>query len=307
MNPRTIESERVFMNTRINIKVFSDEERKVIEGKIEEAFSKFDYVVKKFTRFEDSSELSGLNKQKEAKVSQELFDLIKFELKLAEESDGAFDPTIIDLLETYGYKKGYDFSILDQPEKLKEEIKNIMNTRADFRKVELDEAKLTIKLADKQKLDLGAVGKGYAIDLAAEVLMPLKNFIINAGGDIYAHGHGKDKDFWSAGLQFTDEKGESTIFEKVELKDQALASSGSWARKVKYFHHLIDPKSGNPVQDTLQTFVIAKTATLADAYSTLLFVMGQEGLKILEKEQLEGMAIMNNNQIYKTKHFPFQN
>ncbi|MBN1915835.1 FAD:protein FMN transferase [Candidatus Dojkabacteria bacterium] len=302
--PRIIEQERVFMNSKLNIKVFSDAERDEIEKKIDEAFSKFRYIVNRFTRFEETSELAKLNDSKKAfEASKELFRLVRFSLDVAEETDGAFDPTIIDLIEAYGYKKGYDFSVLEDPEKIRKEIDTLVKDRPNFRDIKLNEKASTITLAKNQRIDLGGIGKGYAMDLARKVLLPLKNFLINAGGDIYAHGVNKENKPWTAGLLFVDEKGKSEVIRKMNLKNQALASSGSWARKVKYFHHLLNPKTGKPCSKILQSFVVAKSAILADAYSTALFVAGRDGIKLLERKELEGMLVDKEHTIYKTKGF----
>ena len=307
LHPRIIEQERVYMNTTINIKVLSDESREKIEKGLDEAFSKFKYVVDKFTRFEPTSELSKLNSAGGPfKVSEELFDLVKFSLKIAEETGGAFDPTIIDLLEAYGYKKGYDFSVLENREKLQKEIDQIAKTRPSFMDIKLNDENNSVVLAKKQRIDLGGVGKGYAIDLAAKVLLPFKNFIINAGGDIYVSGTNKDKKLWNAGLLFIDEKGQTKLIGKVDMKDQALASSGSWARKVKYFHHLLNPRTGKPHNEILQTFVIAKRAIDADAYSTALFVSGQDGIEVLEAKGIDGMFIDSEHNIHTTKGFNYE-
>lgn len=304
MKARIIEQERVFMNSKVNIKVFSDTPRETIEKKIEEAFSKFRYVVDRFTRFEETSELSKLNNAGKAfRATTELFRLVQFSLDIAEETNGAFDPTIIDLLEAYGYKKGYDFSILENPGKIQKEIDMLVRNRPSFRDIKLNKESSTIILAKGQRIDLGGVGKGYAIDLAAEVLLPFKNFLINAGGDIYAHGVNKKGKPWTAGLLFVDEKGRSEITGKADLENQAVASSGSWARKVKYFHHLLNPKTGEPFNEILRTFVIAKTAIEADAYSTALFVTGDQGLKILERKGIEGAFVDKEHIIHKTKGF----
>ena len=307
MKLRIIQQERNFMNSRINIKVFSDKSREEIESKLEEAFSKFRYVVDKFTRFDEKSELSRLNNSTgEFKVSQELFELVQFAIKLAKETEGAFDPTIIDLLEAYGYKRKYDFSILNNPNLLKKEIAVITKERASFKDIKLNRKKLTIKLKPKQKVDLGSIGKGYAMDLAVEVLKPLKNFLINAGGDIFAHGVNKKNKPWKAGLLLVDEKGKTKVIGKVELKNQALASSGSWARKVSYFHHLLNPKTGKPIDNVLQTFVIADTAMIADAYSTVLFTIGKNGLKLLEEKGVEGLILTKGEKKYMTNEMKFQ-
>jgi thiamine biosynthesis lipoprotein len=293
--------ERVFMNTKIRITVYSDAGTVATREQINIAYSKFDEVVRKYTRFKETSELAVLNSNqgKAHRVSAEFFQLVKYMLDLAETTKGVFDPTIIDLLEAYGYDAGYHFAKLDDPG-LNNEIAKLVKSRPSWRDIELDEEKLTIQLAPKQRLDLGSVGKGFAIDLAYDALNVFESFIINAGGDVKAKGTSParrsfSEGGWTVGLEqhpLPNRPPEpAKIIGSVELHDQALAGSGGWARRVKFFHHLLDPQTGLPRNEVSQSFVLAPTALDADAWATTLFFLGKPGLKLLESQNLEGLLI----------------
>lgn len=280
MKKQIITQQKHFMNTTITIKIVQTDQRTVqILDTIDEAFGEFDRIVKKFTRFNEDSELSNLNRQPETwiQVSKEFFMLIEFILDLAKKTNGVFDPTVIDFLETYGYDKNYDFSKLDNPE-LDMFVKDIASKRASWKDIAIDSKNRKIKLAQNQKLDLGAVGKGYAIDCASEKLQAVsRDFLIDAGGDIRAQGNNESGNPWTVTLQ-----SKNRDIGTIELNTQALASSGSWARKVKQFHHLLDPTTGKPVEKNYDTvFVTAPTAMQADAWATALFV-GGESLEVPE-------------------------
>lgn len=269
-----------FMNTVITIKVVQDTQSTVtILDAIESAFGEFDRIVKSYTRFNEDSELSNLNRNAGSfvKVSDEFLTLIKFMLDLAEKTDGSFDPTIIDFLEVYGYDKNYDFSKLNNP-KLDELVQDKLNSRKSFKEIEIDEANKKVRLAKSQKIDLGGIGKGYAIDCAFEKLSSakLKNFLIDAGGDIRASGKNEQDLFWTVGLKHKNENDEEVILGEVELKNKALACSGSWARKVKQFHHLINPRTGKPENSRKTVYVEADTGLLSDSWATAIFVGGQQ-------------------------------
>lgn len=271
-----IERSKKFMNTDIIFKVVRDTEPTVkILDLIEEGFYQFDRIVKSYTRFDENSELSNLNRMNgsDVRVSKEFFLLVEYMISLANKTKGAFDPTVIDYLEVYGYDKNYDFTKLDQPE-LNQYVENIFRTRKSYKEIKLNKKDLTIKLAKGQRIDLGGVGKGYAIDCAYKVFKDggIKNFLINAGGDMRASGKNKNKEFWKVELIHENEKGEKIAVGMVELKNEALACSGSWARKVKQFHHLINIKTGKPVENKKTIFVKAKTAMVADSWATALFV-----------------------------------
>ncbi|BCX13640.1 MAG: FAD:protein FMN transferase [Candidatus Dojkabacteria bacterium] len=268
-----IEQQKNFMNTIITIKVVQIDQHTVqILDTIEEAFYEFDRVVKKFTRFNEDSELTNLNRQAGdwVKVSREFFDLIKFMLEMFKQTSGFFDPTIIDFLETYGYDPNYNFSKLENPN-LPKEILNIAKKRPSFNEISLDEKNLKVKLKPKQRIDLGAIGKGWAMDLASQKIKKVSgDFLIDAGGDVIAYGKNALSKPWNVTL-----KSKNREIGTINLQNQAIASSGNWARKVKFFHHLINPFTGQPVETNYDTvFVVAQTSLVADAWATALFVGG---------------------------------
>jgi thiamine biosynthesis lipoprotein len=270
-----IEQQKKFMNTIITIKVVQTDQRTVqILDTINDAFFEFERIVEKYTRFNENSELTNLNRQagKWVGVNKEFFYLVKFMLDMYRKTGGCFDPTVIDFLETYGYDPNYDFSKLSNPN-LKKFVSKIAKNRIPFEKIEMDEKNLKIKLQKSQRLDLGGIGKGWAMDLAANKIKKISSdFLIDAGGDVIASGKNVELKPWNITL-----KSYKKIIGSINLNNQAIASSGNWARRVKHFHHLIDPVSGNPVKTKYSTvFVLAKKALLADAWATALFVGGKK-------------------------------
>jgi thiamine biosynthesis lipoprotein len=280
---KLVERQFNFMNTTITIKVVQQQELTVkVSQAIENAFGEFDRIVKKYTRFNESSELSNLNRSagEWVQVSDEFLFLIKTMLALAGKSDGVFDPTIIDFLEIYGYDAKYDFTKLDNLD-LKNIVEKRAKTRPSWKEIEIDEENKKVKLALTQKIDLGGIGKGYAIDCAHDRLKEVvENFLIDAGGDIRASGKNEEDKKWNVGLKSIDSQNNPVILASLELDNESLASSGSWARKVKNFHHLINPTTGEPENKFKTVFVTAPTAMESDAWATTLFVGGE---KILEK------------------------
>lgn len=304
MLPKKFEQEEVFMNTRINIQVFSDLGTVKTKEKLQEAFRCFDYVVKKYTRFDPKSELSKLNNSggMPHKVSKELFELIEYMLELAKETNGAYDPTIIDLLESYGYKADSDFTELDDP-KLYENIQKLIKARPSPSEIKLDKKNLTLTLAKRQRIDLGSIGKGYAIDLAYEKLKDTHSFMINAGGDIRVKGPKPDGNPWTISLYYAQlpnkKLHKDMTLGNVELNQGSICGSGGWARKVRYFHHLLNPKTGIPINEISQTYVQAPTAMEADAWATVLFVTGKAGLKLI-KNPIKGIIVNSSGDLFKS-------
>lgn len=304
-------AERVLMNTIIRIQVTSTKGTVFTKEKIEEAFSCFDHVIEHFSRFNRKSELSLLNKGELAgeTLSQELYDLIKLALDTAYLTKGIYDPTIIDLLNAYGYDSASSFKGLKNP-KLADEIKKLIQNRPSFKEIELDSEKRMVKLVKGQKLDLGSVAKGYAVDLALDFLSKygFEGILVNAGGDVRALGVNPAHLPWQIALykaqlpnQSFDDKRPS--WGNVELLDESISGSGGWARRVGLFHHLINTASGFPQNDISQTFVIAPTATESDLWATVLFLMGKNALPLLQKKGYKGMAVDFKGAIYKSPQF----
>ncbi len=279
MSKSLIIRDKRFMNTLITFKVVRDNQATVdILDAIENAFGEFDRIVKSYTRFNEDSELSNLNRKSGewVEVSNEFIHLIAYMLNLSKESNGAFDPTIIDFLDLYGYNKNYDYSNLDNPE-LNKLVEELVKNRPSYKDIKIDEENRKVKLVKGQRIDLGAIGKGYAIDCAfTKLKVASNNFLIDAGGDIRSWGRNEKDNLWSVGLKSEDINGKESVFSMIELDNKALASSGSWARKIKQFHHLINPKTGLPENKYKTVYVMANDAITADSWATTIFVGGDK-------------------------------
>lgn len=325
MYTRKIEQEQVFMNTIIRITLYSDKSTIYSQEKIQQAFDCFGQVVKKYTRFNSKSELAKLNNSggKPFKVSADFFYLIEYMLDLSKLTDGSYDPTIIDLLETYGYGENRNFEALDDPDLFKN-IQQLIAHRPKPTEIKLDKKNLTVQLAPRQRLDLGSIGKGYAVDLAYDVLSDFPAFMINAGGDIRVKGpkpesepseevddddealqEGRpDNNNWQIALYKAQLPNKAlqqdSLLGTINLKEGSVCGSGGWARKVRFFHHLLNPKTGMPINEISQTFVIAPTAIEADTWTTVLFTLGEKGLELLRSKKLAGIVVDKDGKISQT-------
>ena len=124
-----------------------------------------------------ASELRQLTAGKRTRASPILFEAVRFALMVAEETGGAFDPTVGGRMAARGFNRHYlTREVTGAPES---------DDGVSFRDVEVDAHDRTILLRRPLTLDLGAVAKGLAIDMAARELQPFRNFAIDAGGDLY--------------------------------------------------------------------------------------------------------------------------
>jgi len=292
---KLISDQRIFMNTLVEFIAWSDLDRDKIHETFDLGFQQFHFVIERFSRFNKESELYRLNLSgnKKVNVSEELFNLLKYSIEIAEKTNGAYDPTIIDILEAYGYDAQYKFEKLHNKAILKKEIQNILKIRSSYKEIQLYPRSCSVKLARGQRLDFGSIGKGYAVDKAYKKLNPLSNFLINAGGDIKAMGEYKDKKPWLVGLKVP----KLGTIGRIRLQNESICCSGSWARKVKFFHHLVSPLNGKP-QNRFQTiFVKAKNAINADAWATALFVYKKDIYELIRKNNLKALLVYKNNKI----------
>jgi thiamine biosynthesis lipoprotein len=147
----------------------------------------------------------------------------------------------------------------------------------NYRNIVLDEDAGTVFLKRPgMQIGLGGVAKGYALDRAGEILRAggFDDFLIYAGGQVLVHGRRGDRP-WRVGIQHPREP---RHFAYVEIEDGSLATSGDYEHAYRHegrtYHHIIDPKTGFPADQTSAVTLISKTALWADAVDTALFIMG---------------------------------
>jgi thiamine biosynthesis lipoprotein len=170
------------------------------------------------------------------------------------------------------------------------------------RDVVIDRRARTVMLRQPLVLDLGAVAKGLAVDLAARELSGLRDFAIDAGGDLYLSGLNDAGAPWAIGIQDPDRAGE--IIEVRHLTDIAICTSGGYERTTSATgeHHLLDPRTGCSPRTLASATVLASSAMVADALATAAFVLGpSDGLRFLETQQVEGLLIGSDGARHRTR------
>jgi thiamine biosynthesis lipoprotein len=147
-------------------------------------------------------------------------------------------------------------------------------------------------------LDFGGIAKGYAVDRAVTVLegLGVTNAIIDAGGNFYALGTPRNREHWRVGIRHPLRLDE--VIARLPVSDEGVATSGNYERFFeiggKKYCHIMDPRTGWPVQGVLSATIVADTAMAADALSTSAFVLGEEkGMRLIEElAGVEGMLIV---------------
>jgi FAD:protein FMN transferase len=269
------------------------------EPLVEQAFDWFDAVEAACSRFAPGSEVRELATKvgEPVALSPILLAALTVAMQVAEHTDGAFDPTIGHTLAAAGFDRDYRTGepvagLSDVFPGLSEED---MGTIEDLH---LDPAAGTVVLDRPLLLDLGAVAKGLAIDLAAQELLTLPGATIDAGGDAYLHGTDLAGRGWRTGVADPHRPGE--LITELTLSDLAVATSGDYARPGQLLarHQPADPLAG--------VTVLAPTAMASDALSTAVLLLGvREGLALLaETEDVAALLVTTTGELHLTSDWP---
>ncbi|MFP4423908.1 MAG: FAD:protein FMN transferase [Candidatus Woesearchaeota archaeon] len=287
--PIEYQSSERMMDTIVTITVSSDSQKEAQEA-MEAAFKEINRVEKKFTIHEDSP-IYSLNKEGFLYTEdEELKRLLRRSVYYSQISKGSFDITIKPILTLY------DKSFANGGPPSEKEIDQALE-RVGWEKVIINETGVFLK---NTTIDLGGIAKGYAIDKAIETLQEenVSAALVNAGGDIAAYGRKSSGDPWVSALRNPDEKEE--YIDSFEVKNEAVATSGNYERyfdESREFHHIVDPKTGRSVNECISVTVIAPSAAQADALSTALFVMGNEGKELARAMGVSALFVFNNKSI----------
>jgi FAD:protein FMN transferase len=277
----------VSMDTWVNVQVVSDGAREAIEPTVQRALAWFETVERICTRFDPTSEVMRLlgHVGRPVRVSTLLFEVAAFALDLAEQTGGAFDPTIGATMEQLGFATNY---------RTGEVVNSHVNAHSgDFHDVRLDRRARTILLRRPLVLDLNAVAKGLAIDLAVQELQAYPDFCVEAGGDLYVRGHNVAGENWHVGIQHP--RAEGLLARTLHLSQVAVCTSGDYERRAPGIGaegHILDARTRQPVTGLASVTVVAPTAMAADGLSTAAMVLGSErGLEFLKEQGVSGLLV----------------
>ncbi|MFG6324605.1 MAG: FAD:protein FMN transferase [Lachnospiraceae bacterium] len=226
-------------------------------------------------------------------------ELLSYALDMAEETNGALEPTIYPVLTAWGFTTG------ENRVPAETELAELLE-KVGYDKVELNNDQ--IQMEPGGMIDLGAVGKGYAGDEAAQILRErgITAALLDIGGNIQAIGTKPDGSDWRVGLKDPFSGGVLGI---IQVSDVAVVTSGNYERFFtgedgKVYGHIIDPATGHPVENGIASVsVIASEGKLCDALSTALFVMGLENAQDYWRQHrnYEMILIMEDGDIYLTE------
>jgi FAD:protein FMN transferase len=246
---------------------------------VEEAFDEVDRIDRLMSHYKADSPLSRVNREAArhpVKVEPELFDFIVDAFRYNRDSDGAFDITVGPLMKTWGFYRGE--GRVPRDEELEAARQHVGHAQVILNPIEqtiaFDHAGV--------ELDLGGIAKGYAVDRVVRLLrqLPITAALISAGGStIYGLGAPPGRDAWDVDIQDPIDPRKTAL--TVRLTDRALSVAGSSEKSFEAggvtYSHIMDPRTGKPVQGVLSVAVLASSGTAGDALDNAFFVLGPVG------------------------------
>lgn len=288
-------------DTVISVRIYDSADEDVLKG-CENLCKKYDAM---FSNKIEDSEISQINNAGGApvEVSEDTITLIKKGIYYSEMSNGAFDITIGSVTDLWDFK-AENPSVPDK-QKLADAVSHV-----NYKNIVIKDN--TVRLLDaKAKLDVGAIAKGFIADRLKDYLEEegVTHALINLGGNVLAMGKKLDGSEYNIGIQKPfDESG--TPITSVKISDKSIVTSGTYQRYFeqdgKIYHHILDPKTGYPCENNLNSVTIITDSSLtADALSTTCFLLGYDKASNLinQLDNVDAVFITDEDEIIYSENF----
>ena len=288
------ESDIFAMDTVIQLKVWGHDADAAMKGMTEKI-----NILSSSLSVTDG-ELYELNRSGCATLSEDAAALLTQAMDYSIKTNGAFDPTVFSAVSLWGFTTDKNHVPTEQERLQAAETIGVSHIHLDGNNVTLDEGTM---------LDFGGIAKGYASERCAELLQDrgVTAALLMLGGNVQTVGEKPDGSSWRIGIA-DPAAPEKAIAQLTFSGSLALVTSGSYQRYFEQdgvrYHHILDPETAMPASNGLcSVTVLADSGTMADAYSTALFVMGLEEATEFwrENENFEAVFITDNMDIFATQ------
>ena len=276
-----VERTEAIMGTRVYVQLWADDPVKG-NAAIEAVMAEMRRIDALMSHYKPESQLSQINahaNSEPVQVDKELFDLIKLSTHYSQITEGAFDITYASV----GYLYDYRQHIHPTQEQIRKALPAV-----NWRNMLLDEEHHTVRFEHPgMRIDLGGIGKGYAVDRGVQILRTrgIQHAVVTAGGDSRIIGDHMGRP-WLVAIRHPDNP--QKVVMRIPLSDAAMSTSGDYERYfdengVRY-HHIIDPHTGHSASKVRSATIVAPTATQTDGMSKTAFVLGpQKALEIINR------------------------
>ncbi len=283
--------------------VDSEHDQNRIEMAVNTALTKVNHSLNTYDPESEISKFNIYNEPGAYPVSEEFMLVSKTAEYIYSESNGAFDPTVKELVRLWGFG---DSGISKKPDPM------VLKTAMEH--IGMNKIRLFVngilKKDPELQLDYSAIAKGYGVDVVLEelVLLGYENILVEIGGEVRAKGKRNGKP-WRIGIAVPDEKniGNEQTAEVIILNNMACATSGDYQQfyeeEGERYSHLINPKTGYPIKhEVTSVTVVTENCMLADAAATAAIVLGKtKGLEFIEfLDSVEAFFIYREEDLLKT-------
>ncbi|AQR94912.1 MULTISPECIES: FAD:protein FMN transferase [Clostridium] len=305
------EKSNIVMDTAVTLSAFGPNAKEAVD----ESFKRLDEIEKMASTTIETSDIYKINNfsgKAYVKVHPEILKMVKTAVQYSKLSNGAFDITTGPIINLWGI--GTDNERLPSVEEIKAKLPLV-----GYERISINEAESSIMLKDAgMAIDLGGVAKGFATDEVLKIYKKynIENGLINLGtSSLYAVGKNKENKDWSVGIKHPRSDDSNAFLGVVKISNEALSTSGDYERYFikdnKRYHHIMDPKTGYPVDNGVvsDTIVIngdiEDNGMIADILTTTVFSLGAEkGIELLDSmPQVSGEITTSENKIYTSQNF----
>jgi thiamine biosynthesis lipoprotein len=231
--------------------------------------------------------LNNLSAGQSLQVGSDTFECLQLAAQMYSQTAGAFDVTVGSLMDCWLNKD-------KTPRQPTDEQLNQARRRTGMHLLKLNEADYSVQvLADHIRIDLGGIGKGFAVDRMAALLREwgIRDVLISGGGSsVLARGSPQQKEGWPVTLRNPFDSKE--ILTNFCISDRSLSGSG-----VRAGQHIMDPRTAKPIEDKAASWASAADAATADAISTAFMVMTPERIERYCSKYLGTLALIVTDKI----------
>lgn len=282
------------MDTAMDFTVYGDaallDEAETLIGSLDEQVSVTD----------EHSDIYAIDHTGSGSLSGNAAELMEQALELCRRTGGALDISVYPIVRAWGFTTG-SYQVPDE-----ETIQSLLPL-VDYTQIQYDAATGVVTLPEGMEIDLGSVAKGYAGQLAAQMLREhgVQSALLNLGGNVQTVGTKLDGSPWQIGIK--DPQGEDAMM-VLSVEDQAVVTSGGYERYFEQdgqtYWHIMDPSTGHPADSgLLSVTIVGKQGIICDGLSTSLFVMGLEKAADLWAQScdFEAVFVTASGEVYITE------
>ena len=282
------------MDTAMDFTVYGDaallDEAETLIGSLEEQVSVTD----------EHSDIYAIDHTGSGSLSGNAAELMAQALELCRRTNGELDLSVYPIVRAWGFTTG-SYQVPDE-----ETIQSLLPL-VDYTQIQYDAATGVVTLPEGMEIDLGSVAKGYAGQLAAQMLRNsgVESALLNLGGNVQTVGAKPDGSPWQIGIK--DPQGEDAMM-VLSVEDQAVVTSGGYERYFEQdgqtYWHIMDPSTGHPADSGLiSVTIVGDEGVVCDGLSTALFVMGLEKAADLwaQSGDFEAVFVTASGEVYITE------